>query len=97
MLHCEVNNTEETLQVSWRKDGTELVEVVPHIFIRSSITSSNTILLLVVDYFQLSDSGTYQCKATDSDGNEQLGSQLQLSGGHHSDKSANEFIPCSVP
>ena len=64
-LICNVNAT-HTLSVTWNKDGVELVQDVPHVFIRRSLNSSNsTTLMLKIDNVMLSDAGIYQCIAQD--------------------------------
>ncbi len=63
-LYCEVNSISSTLSVTWNKDGGQLVQDVPHIRLRTTNTSSTT-LLLVIDNVVSSDAGTYQCTARD--------------------------------
>ena len=64
-LYCEVNSTSPTLTVTWNKDSVALVQDVPHIRMRSSTSASVTTFLLVVDNFQVSDGGSYQCSVQD--------------------------------
>ena len=67
-LVCEVNSISSTLSVTWNKDGGQLVQDVPHIFIRRSLmtnTSSTTTLMLTIDTVVSSDAGMYQCTAQD--------------------------------
>ena len=67
-LDCEVNSISSTLSVTWNKDGGQLVQDVPHIFIRRSLmtnTSSTTTLMLTIDTVVSSDAGMYQCTAQD--------------------------------
>ena len=64
-LYCEVNSTESTLTVAWNKDGVPLIQDVPHIRMRNSTSDTSITFLLVVDNFQASDNGTYQCTAQD--------------------------------
>ncbi len=53
--------------MTWNKDGGQLVQDVPHIFIRRSVNSntSSTTLMLTIDTVVSSDSGMYQCTAQD--------------------------------
>ncbi len=67
-LDCEVNSISSTLSVTWNKDGGQLVQDVPHIFIRRSLmtnTSSTTTVMLTIDTVVSSDAGMYQCTAQD--------------------------------
>ena len=64
-LYCEVNSTSSTLSVTWNKDGGQVMQDVPHIILKTSITSSSTTLLLVIDNTGSSDAGLYQCTAQD--------------------------------
>ena len=61
-LYCEVNSTSPALTVTWEKDE-PLVQDVPHIRLRSSHSDTSTTFILIVDDFQTSDSGVYQCTA----------------------------------
>ena len=81
-LYCEVDSVSPSLRVTWNKDNVPLTQDVPHIRMRSSSTTSSTTFLLVVDNFQSSDDGTYQCTAEDgvTTGN---GSTLILTGTVH--------------
>ena len=63
-FYCEVNSTSSALSVTWNKDGRQMVQDVPHIILRTSTTSSTT-LLLVLDNVVSSDAGFYQCTAQD--------------------------------
>ena len=65
--------------LTWRRNGIPLVQTVPHIRIRLSTTTYISTLLLVVDNFQDSDSGIYQCGAT-QDGESAVGLQANLIG-----------------
>ena len=58
-LYCQANPRPSTLVLSWNKDGKPLVQDVPHIRLRR--TGPN--FILVVDEFQIMDSGAYQCIA----------------------------------
>ena len=78
-LYCEVNSTAPTLTVTWNKDGVALMQDVPHIRMRSSTSASATTLLLVLDNFQVSDGGTYQCSAQDGTSTA-MGDTLTLTG-----------------
>lgn len=71
-LYCQVNSAAPNLTVTWTRDGTPLVEDIPHIRMKNSIISddvislsgdNSTAFLLIVDSFQGSDSGVYQCTA----------------------------------
>ena len=65
-LYCEINSNVsrmDTLRVVWNKDGTPLIQDVPHIRLRSSIDTNSFTLLLVLDDLHAPDSGTYQCRA----------------------------------
>ena len=64
-LYCQVNITTPTVTVTWTKDSVPLVQDVPHIRMRSFPTHFYTTFLLVVDTFQNSDSGVYQCTVQD--------------------------------
>ena len=64
-LYCKVNSIRSTLTVTWNKDGVPLVQDVPHIRIRNSTSVTSTTFILMVDNFQASDDGTYQCNAQD--------------------------------
>ena len=81
-LYCEVDSVSPSLRVTWKKDNVPLTQGVPHIRMRSSNTTSSSSFLLVVDNFQSSDGGTYQCTAEDGmvKGN---GSTLILTGAVH--------------
>ena len=67
-LYCDVDSTIPILVVYWYKDGLQLYQNAPHIRIRRFASDTNTTLLLVIDNFQRSDSGTYQCIAVDEGG-----------------------------
>ena len=63
-LYCEVNSRDNALSTSWIKNGSVLEEDVPHIRMRSltsATTSSSMTFLLVIDNFESTDSGGYQC------------------------------------
>ena len=79
-LYCVVNSTDPTLTVTWNKDGVPVVLDVPHLRTRRSSITSSTTLLLVVDNFQPSDDGTYQCSAQVQGGSTVMGSALALTG-----------------
>ena len=81
-LYCEVDSISPSLRVTWNKDNIPLTQDIPHIRTRSSSTTSSSSFLLVVDNFQSSDGGTYQCTAEDGamTGN---GSTLTLTGAVH--------------
>ena len=79
-LYCVVNSTDPTLTVTWNKDGVPVVLDVPHLRTRRTSTTSSTTLLLVVENFQPSDSGTYQCSAQVKRELIAMGSPLALIG-----------------
>ena len=62
-LYCSVEST--TASLTWTKDGSPVVIDVPHLRERTSNNSTTTTLVLTVDNFQSSDTGTYQCSARD--------------------------------
>lgn len=62
-LYCEVNSIASILIVTWNKDGVPMLQDVPHIRIRNYTSTYSTTFLLVVDNFQDSDTGIYQCSA----------------------------------
>ena len=62
-LYCTVESTNVTF--SWTKDGSPVVINVPHLFERTCNDSTTTRSALIIDGFQSSDNGTYQCMATD--------------------------------
>ena len=64
-LYCELNSVSPSLRVTWNKDNVPQAQDVPHIRMRSSNNTSSSTFLLVVDNFQSSDDGTYQCIAED--------------------------------
>ena len=66
MLYCLVYPIIPNLLVTWNKDGEPLVQNEPDIVLRSSI-SDEIIVLLMVNDFQISDSGEYQCIAQEGD------------------------------
>ena len=62
-LYCSVEST--TASLSWTKDGSPVVIDIPHLRERTSNDSTTTTSVLTVDNFQSSDTGTYQCSASD--------------------------------
>ena len=78
-LYCEVNSTSSNLTVTWNRDSASLVQDVPHIRMRSSTSGTCTSFLLVVEDFQVSDSGSYQC-AVQEGTNTVMGDMLTLTG-----------------
>ena len=78
-LYCQVNSRTPTVTATWTKDSVPLVQDVPHIRMRSSQTDADTTYLLVVDIFQSSDSGVYQCTAQDG-AMTGMGTALMLTG-----------------
>ena len=62
-LYCTVESTSVTF--SWTKDGSPVVINVPHLFERTCNDSTTTKSALIIDGFQSSYNGTYQCMATD--------------------------------
>ena len=77
-LYCEVNSISSTLSVTWNKDGGQVVQHVPHTILRTSFSSSTT-LLLVVDNVVSSDAGLYQCTAQDGQ-DTSTGTTLTITG-----------------
>jgi hypothetical protein len=78
-FYCQINTTTPQGTITWTKDGVQLDQNVPHIRIRASTDSADfTTLLLVVDSFQSSDNGVYQCISTVEDFAN--GSSLALTG-----------------
>ena len=82
-LYCQVNSTSPTLTVTWTKDSVPVVLDVPHIRMRRSTSASSTILILIVDNFQSSDTGMYQCTAQEEGGSAVMGTSLMLTGIKH--------------
>ena len=78
-LYCQVNSRTPTVRATWTKDSVPLVQDVPHIHMRSSHTDADTTFLLVVDTFQSSDSGVYQCTVQDG-AMTGMGTALTLTG-----------------
>jgi len=69
-LYCMANSTTGTTpNVTWTKNGVELVNDLPHIRIRNSVSANEAYTTstssLVVDNFQTSDNGSYMCRASD--------------------------------
>ena len=60
-LYCEVNSIATNLTAFWNKDMDVLIEDVPHIRMRTRTSGSSTTFVLVIDNFQMADSGMYQC------------------------------------
>ena len=83
-LYCEINSNASSLRVVWNKDGTPLIQDVPHIRLRSSIDTHSSTLLLVLDDLHAPDSGTYQCRAQ-YEGNTAVGETLELIGTYYRD------------
>ena len=61
-LYCLVESTRVSL--SWTKDRSSVVIDVPHLRERTSNDSTTTTSVLIVDNFQSTDTGTYQCSAS---------------------------------
>ena len=78
-LYCNVNSILPTVTVSWTKDAILLVQDVPHIRLRASNNSDSMTLLLIIDSFEVSDDGIYQCWAQQG-GNIVFGEMLSLTG-----------------
>ena len=70
-LYCTANSTtgSNVPNVTWTKNGVELVNDPPHIRIRNSISANegyaSSTSSLVVDNFQAADNGSYKCQASD--------------------------------
>ena len=79
-LYCLINSISPTLTVTWNKDGIPVVLDVPHVRVWSSTSATSSTFLLVVDNFQPSDDGTYQCTAMEEEGNVTTGTLLSLTG-----------------
>jgi hypothetical protein len=77
-LYCLVTSR-RPLVMTWEKDGIPLVQDVPHIRMRRSQDGEVVTYLLVVEPFQSSDSGAYQCTAW-LDKEERSGNSLTLAG-----------------
>ena len=77
-LYCEV----DTVTVTWNKDSEPLVQDVPHIHMETSSSDSSTTFLLMVDDFQTSDSGVYQCTAQEG-AVTAMGTALTLTGNYY--------------
>ena len=80
-LYCIIDSVSHTLRMEWKKDGFKIVEDIFHIRTRKvkSSTLGRTSLILIVDYFQASDGGSYQCFA-ENNGRIVRGSALNLTG-----------------
>ena len=78
-LYCQVNSKGVTVTGTWTKDNVSLVQDVPHIRTRTSRGNDDTTFLLVMDTFQGSDSGVYQCTAEEG-GEMAMGTALTLTG-----------------
>ena len=62
-LYCTVDSLNVTF--TWTKDGSPVVINVPHLFERTYNDNTTTRSALIIDGFQSSDNGTYQCMAMD--------------------------------
>ena len=62
-LYCSVESTRASF--SWTKDESPVIIDVPHLRERTSNDSTTTTSVLTVDNFQSTDTGTYQCSASD--------------------------------
>ena len=62
-LYCLVDSIEQSLQVAWTKNNAEIVQDVPHIRLLNSSDDVSSTFILIVDNFQASDNGVYQCTA----------------------------------
>ena len=78
-LYCIVNSAAPTLEVTWTRNDSILYQDLPHIIHLSSSTDNTSTFILVVNNFQTSDDGVYQCMAED-DGDIALGYSLNLTG-----------------
>ena len=76
-LYCSVQST--TSSFSWTKDGRPVVVDVPHLHERTGNDSATATSVLIVDNFQSSDSGSYQCMAVDGNSTGQ-GESIELRG-----------------
>lgn len=68
-LYCLADPISPNLTITWTKDSEPLVQDVPHIRLKNtgSNISMYSTFILVLDKFQASDSGEYQCIAQDDD------------------------------
>lgn len=78
-LYCRVNSVAPSLRVRWTKDGTTLVRNVPHIRTTNSSSATSSTFVLVLDSFQATDDGLYQCTAEDG-GDTVTSTPLTLTG-----------------
>ena len=78
-LYCIVNSNMPTLEVTWTKNNADLPEDMPHIRYLNSTNSSSSAFILIVDNFNVSDDGTYQCTAEHNEVRV-TGSSLTLTG-----------------
>ena len=76
-LYCSVRST--TASFSWTKDGRPVVVDVPHLRERTGNDSATATSVLIVNNFQSSDSGSYQCMAVDGNSTGQ-GESIELRG-----------------
>ena len=81
-LYCEVDTVYSTVTATWNKDSEPLVQDVPHIHMETSSSDSSTTFLLMVDDFQTSDSGVYQC-TTQEGAVTAMGTALNLTGNYY--------------
>ena len=81
-LYCEVDTVSGAVTATWNKDSEPLVQDVPHIHMETSSSDSSTIFLLMVDDFQTSDSGVYQCTAQEG-AVTAMGTALTLTGNYY--------------
>ena len=76
-LYCSVQFT--TASFSWTKDGRPVVINVPHLRERTCNDNSSTMSVLIVDNFQSSDDGIYQCTAVSGNATGE-GGNIELKG-----------------
>ena len=78
-LYCVINSSSHPLKTTWTKDGAPVIPSSPHIRIRKYTSEMYATLLLIVDSFQRSDDGDYQCTA-EVRGKKVYGNALNLKG-----------------
>ena len=80
-LYCLADPISPNLTITWAKDDETLVQDVPHIRLMSTGSNGDmySTFILVIDKFQASDSGEYQCIAQEG-GIVSLGNTTRLIG-----------------
>ena len=67
-LYCDVDSIRPILIVEWYKNNLRLYQDAPHIRMRQFASDTNTTLMLVINNFQQSDNGVYQCITSEGGG-----------------------------